>query len=183
MTEWEEKLLADLFDGESVDPDALEQALTQPDAAPYLVRMVRLRQLAQEDDRQPDEAFYREMTQVLHRKRAWFLRGPMLPLPVAVAAGLCGMVLVAWVSYSPTVTFIVPPGPKTILAADVPLPPPPPDAQPYTTVAGATEKAPTPATVVQVQARPPRAAREVRFVDGADWRTIADRGVPDHGPH
>jgi len=178
MTDWEQKLLSDLFDGELVDPDALEQALTQPDAAPYLVRLVRLRQLAQEDDRRPDEEFYRQMEQALHRKRAWFLRGPMLPLPLAAAAGLCGMVLVGWMATSASVMYGIPPAPPLLLATGASSQPVPDDES--LRVAGASVKAPTPAT--PSQSRPPRPTREVKFVDGQDWHTTADRGGPDHEP-
>ena len=158
MKSYHEETLAALFDGEPAAPDALADALAQPDAVGFLVELSRLRALTQDDDRRPDDRFYAEMTRAFRPPR-WhgLLRRPV-PLPAAAAAVAAAVAGTLFVS---------------LLTPESSLPAPPPPAALRLTAG--TEVPVPPSTAPEAVAlppsqRPPVAHRVMRFVDGHDWR-------------
>jgi len=158
MKTYHEETLAALFDGEAADPEALADALAQPDAKGFLVELARLRLLTQDDDRRPDDRFYVEMKRVFRPHRWQELLGRALPLPAAAA----GVILVV----TGTVAVL-------LLAPASPLPvPPPPSAlgRGMVTEAPPADSGAQEAGAHRPARHPPVAHRVMRFVGGRDWR-------------
>jgi len=59
------EILSRFFDGETVDPRLLAEALAQPDAAHYLTECAALRTLARDDEAPPSEGFYERTRSIL----------------------------------------------------------------------------------------------------------------------
>jgi len=97
MTREHADALAALFDGERVDPAAVERALADPEAPAVLAALAELRALAQADLGHPDEAFYTAMAPILQGRglRRWWRRfvQPALAASLLLLAGLTGYVL------------------------------------------------------------------------------------------
>jgi hypothetical protein len=158
MKSYHEETLSALFDGEAAAPDALADALAQPDAAEFLVRLSRLRGLTRDDDRRPDDQFYAAMKRVFrpHRWYGWLSRA--VPLPAAAAA----------VAVAVAATLALP-----LLAPRSSLPPPPPPAVLGVAVVTGAPALPSiapEAGTVRLSLRPPLPDRVMLFVDGRDWR-------------
>jgi hypothetical protein len=79
-------VLSAFFDGESVDPSALIEALAEPDAASLLADFAALRAEAQRDLGRPSDRFYHGMSNKLRGGRVrWLWKRVRLP---ALAASL-----------------------------------------------------------------------------------------------
>lgn len=97
MNKPHEELLSAFFDGEVVAPEALEAALSQPDATSWLVDMARLRASLLADSSAPDPGWVRHTRSVLRpTPRSWWVAA-------AVAVVLLGATLaVLWSRPAPT---------------------------------------------------------------------------------
>lgn len=130
MTREHADALAALFDGERVDPAAVERALADPEAPAVLAGLAELRALAQADLGHPDEAFYTAMTPMLQGRglRPWWRRfvQPALAASLLLLAGLTGYVLrPAAPPLRPSTAQSVPPVPAAPSAVGAPIGPGP----------------------------------------------------------
>jgi hypothetical protein len=81
--------LSAMFDGESVDPAILREALTDPGAPDWLVEFAAWRSEFRQDSSRPSDEFYRAMAPILRPSRLRRLfSGPRLHLPAAAALAL-----------------------------------------------------------------------------------------------
>jgi hypothetical protein len=81
--------LSAMFDGESVDPAILREALTDPGAPDWLVEFAAWRAEFRQDSSRPREEFYRAMAPILRPSRLRRLfGGPRLHLSAAAALAL-----------------------------------------------------------------------------------------------
>jgi hypothetical protein len=153
MKTYHEETLAALFDGEAADPEALADALAQPDSAAFLVGLSRLRVLTQDDDRRPDDRLYADMSRVLTPRRWRRLLASAVLLPAAAAAALLVVAgaLTGWFGS----------------AQPVRSPPPPPAAS---LTRGTETGGVSNGSGLRPGSRPPAARRVMRFEDGRDWR-------------
>lgn len=108
MTREHTETLAAIFDGERVDPAAVNRALANPEAPTLLAELAALRALAQADIGRPDEAFYAAMRPILRARRTggWWRRfvQPAMAASLLLVGGLAGYALrPASVPRSPTI--------------------------------------------------------------------------------
>jgi hypothetical protein len=81
--------LSAMFDGESVDPAILREALTDPAAPDWLVEFAAWRAELRQDPSRPSDEFYRAMEPIVRPSRLRRLfGGPRLHLPAAAALAL-----------------------------------------------------------------------------------------------
>jgi hypothetical protein len=86
--------LSAMFDGETVDPTILREALTDPGAVDWLIDFAAWRSEFRQDPSRPSEAFYRAMAPVLRPSRWRRLLGkPRINLPVAAAFAVAAALL------------------------------------------------------------------------------------------
>jgi negative regulator of sigma E activity len=156
-----EETLAALFDGEGGGPDALADALAQPEAADFLVLLARLRVATQDDNRSPDGEFYDQANALFDRSRGSWLTA-RVPLAAVAAALLAAVALTVatsglWRPSSPSLPSPVPPVDAALKVL--------PAAKTQTVLAPAGRPAAGP-----TRRRPPVPDRVLEFVDGRDWK-------------
>ena len=153
-----DELISVALDGECVDLDALQDALSTPDGRASAAAFLLLRAAVAADSIASPRPGFAIVNADRERRRGWLLLSlPRVPAGIAASVAMLAAAGAFWIGSARPIGRYAAPGAPTAAAATAPAPLPVP-AQPGAALAKSED-----------DAVPPTPSRVLRFTPGVDW--------------